>query len=75
MRKVTEISPMQDHRPIELRHLRVAAYCRVSTELEEQTGSIELQKRHYSRLISGNPHWENAGIFLESHRSEFERAA
>lgn len=37
MRKMTEIPPTQDHRPIELRHLRVAAYCQVSTELEEQS--------------------------------------
>ncbi len=80
MRKMTEISPTQDHRPIELRHLRVAAYCRVSTELEEQTSSIELQERHYSQLIAGNPHWENAGIFLEratglnlKERPEFRR--
>ena len=65
MRKVTEISPTQDHRPIELRYLRVAAYCRVSTELEEQTSSIELREQHYSQLIAGNLHWENAGIFLE----------
>lgn len=80
MRKVTEIPPAQDHRPIELRHLRVAAYCRVSTELEEQTSSIELQVRHYSQLISANPNWENAGIFTEratglntKERPEFRR--
>ena len=55
MRKVTKISPTQDYRPIELRHLRVAAYCRANTELEEQTSSIELQVRHYSEQISANP--------------------
>ncbi len=65
MRKVTEISPTQDSCPIELRHLRVAAYCRVSTESEEQTSSIELQVRHYLHLISVNFNWENAGIFAE----------
>jgi len=65
MRKVTEILPTQDHRPMELRHLRVAAYCRVSTELEEQTSSIELQERHYSQLISANPNWKSVGIFAE----------
>lgn len=54
MRKVTEIPPAQDHRPIELRHLRVAAYCRVSTELEEQTSNIQLQERHHLLLISEN---------------------
>ena len=80
MRKVTEIPPTQDHRPIELHHLRVAAYCRVSTELEEQASSIELQVRHYSQLIAGNPHCENAGLFLEratglslKERPEFRR--
>lgn len=54
MRKVTEISPTQDHCPIELRHLRVAAYCRVSTQLEEQTSSIELQEHletYYMKLL------------------------
>ena len=51
MRNVTEIASSQNDLPIKLRHLRVAAYCRVSTELEEQTSSIELQERHYSQLI------------------------
>ena len=80
MRKVTEILPAQGHRPMELRHLRVAAYCRVSTELEEQTSSIELQEQHYSQLISANPNWESAGIFAEratglntKERPEFRR--
>ena len=80
MRNITEIPPSQDIRPITLRHLRVAAYCRVSTELEEQTSSIELQERHYSQLISANPNWESAGIFAEratglntKERPEFRR--
>ena len=60
--------------------LRVCAYCRVSTEMEEQTSSIELQERHYSQLISANPNWESAGIFAEratglntKERPEFRR--
>ncbi len=35
------------------------------TDLEEQTSSIELQKRYYTFKISGNLNWENAGIFAE----------
>ena len=31
-----------------MRKMRVAAYCRVSTEEEEQQGSFETQKQHYS---------------------------
>ena len=65
MKKVTTIPSAQSNLPIELRHLRVAAYCRVSTEQEEQSGSIELQELYYDRLISENPFWENAGIFSE----------
>lgn len=47
------------------RHLRVAAYCRVSTRQEEQDGSIEQQERHYTQIISENPNWINAGVFSE----------
>ena len=65
MQKTTKLSPVLPNPPIELQHLRVAAYCRVSTEQEEQSGSIELQKRHYAWLISQNPNWENVGIFSE----------
>ena len=35
--------------------IRVAAYCRVSTELEQQTDSFELQESHYTRLICSTP--------------------
>jgi len=51
MRKVTEILPTQGHRPMELRHLRVAAYCRVGTELEEQTSRELFETIHQAREI------------------------
>ena len=80
MRNVIAIPSVEGSLPIELRHLQVAAYCRVSTEQEEQTSSIELQKRYYTQLISGNPNWENVGIFSEratglnlKERTEFHR--
>ena len=37
----------------EKRKLRVAAYCRVSTEQEEQLGSFANQVEYYTRLIEG----------------------
>ena len=46
--------------------LRVAAYCRVSTLLESQEGSIASQRRHYRMDIEANPDWELAGIYLEA---------
>ena len=36
---------------------RVAAYCRVSTDSEEQLESLESQKPHYEKYISTNPEW------------------
>ena len=65
MQKIIKLSSVQIDLPIELQHLRVAAYCRVSTEQEEQSSSIGLQEQHYVRLIAENPNWENAGIFSE----------
>ncbi|MFH5835049.1 recombinase family protein [Proteiniclasticum sp. C24MP] len=45
--------------------LRVAAYCRVSTETEEQNLSYEVQVAHYTEFIKKNTEWEFAGIFAD----------
>lgn len=45
--------------------LRVAAYCRVSTDSEEQATSYEAQVEHYTNYIKGNSEWELAGIYAE----------
>lgn len=45
--------------------LRVAAYCRVSTDDEEQLTSYEAQVSHYSSHIQQNPEWEFAGIYAD----------
>lgn len=45
--------------------LKVAAYCRVSTEMEEQASSYEAQVQHYTDYIQRNPDWELAGIFAD----------
>ena len=37
--------------------LRVAAYCRVSTDSEEQATSYETQIEHYTAYIQGHPDW------------------
>ena len=46
--------------------LRVAAYCRVSTDSEEQETSYEAQIEHYTEFIGKNPSWELAGIYADS---------
>ena len=44
---------------------RVAAYCRVSTDSEEQLNSYEAQKSYYTQKIEENSDWEMAGIFAD----------
>lgn len=44
---------------------KVAAYCRVSSLLDCQEGSIENQREHYESYIRSNPEWEYVGVFLE----------
>lgn len=44
---------------------RVAAYCRVSTYDETQSGSFELQIQSYTEKILLNPEWEFVGIYAD----------
>ena len=61
--------------------LRVAAYCRVSTDDEEQLTSYEAQKSYYTDKITGNPDWIMADVFADegktgtsiSSRKDFQR--
>ena len=61
--------------------IRVAAYCRVSTEQEEQQNSYQVQIQYYTELINKNTEWELAGIFADEgisgtqtkKRTEFNR--
>ena len=65
MAKVIEISPTSALGADDEEPLRVAAYCRVSTDHEEQSSSLEMQERYYTKLIEQTPNWINAGIFSE----------
>lgn len=49
--------------------LRVAAYCRVSTELEEQESSYEAQVEYYTRKIQETENWKLAGIYADDGKS------
>lgn len=49
----------------EVQKLRVAAYCRVSTDTDEQATSYETQISHYTEYICSNPEWELAGVFAD----------
>jgi DNA invertase Pin-like site-specific DNA recombinase len=45
--------------------MKVAAYCRVSTEYEDQTNSFETQKRFFKEHIERNPDWELYEIYAD----------
>lgn len=72
----TSVSPPKKVRVIEptvkpkatansYRQLRVAAYCRVSTQMEEQLNSYEVQKNYYTEKINSEPKWKLVGIFAD----------
>ena len=44
---------------------RVAAYCRVSTEYEEQESSYEVQVEHYTNYIKSNLNWQMVQVYAE----------
>ncbi|QWT17700.1 recombinase family protein [Collinsella sp. zg1085] len=45
--------------------LRVAAYCRVSTDSADQENSLEAQKKHYEMLISSHMGWSLVDVFFD----------
>lgn len=63
------------------KQLRVAAYCRVSTEQEEQQNSYQVQIAYYTDLINRKKEWSLVGIFADEgisgtqtkKRTEFNR--
>lgn len=56
----------------EKRKLKVCAYCRVSTEADEQENSLENQIRHYESVIRSNPDYEYAGVYSDFAISGFK---
>ncbi|EAG3558500.1 recombinase family protein [Listeria monocytogenes] len=48
-----------------IEQLRVAAYCRVSTDSEDQLNSYNSQKAYYTDLIQKNGEWIFAGIYAD----------
>lgn len=59
------IPPKPEAVQVSKRQLRVAAYCRVSTDDEEQLTSYEAQKNYYTDKIMTNKEWTMAGIFAD----------
>ena len=52
-----------------MKALRVAAYCRFSTLMEQQESSYEAQVGYYTEKIKSNPNWKLAGIYADDGKS------
>lgn len=52
--------------PMQVKKIRVAAYCRVSTENTDQKESLEAQKTYYEAWIKRHSDWEFAGVYYDN---------
>lgn len=59
---IPAISDLEKDKP---KTLRVAAYCRVSTDEDAQAGSYELQVQYYTELINRNPEWVFVNVYAD----------
>ena len=62
---VIEIPQTQEDQPIWDQQLRVAAYCRTSTNQEEQNSSLENQIEYYTAFIRSNPKWRFIAVYAD----------
>lgn len=63
IRKISAMSDTASDDPP--RKLRVAAYCRVSTDDIEQALSIHMQRKVYSEKIKANSEWIHIGTYVD----------
>lgn len=61
MKTVSRIDPI----PRKQKKLRVAAYCRVSTDMDAQLESLEAQKSYYENYIGSRADWVLVGIYYD----------
>ena len=62
---VKQISTAESGTAQSVQKLKMAAYCRVSTDQEEQLLSYENQVNYYTNYISENPLYEYAGTYAD----------
>jgi site-specific DNA recombinase len=64
LKKVTKIEENKNRKAAG-KKLRVAAYCRVSTDSDAQTESLEAQISHYESYINSRSDWDYAGVYYD----------
>lgn len=60
-----EANPLLSSKKNEYRQMKVAAYCRVSTDSEDQLESYKAQVAYYTDAIAKNPRWKLANIYAD----------
>ncbi len=53
------------HKAVQEKKIRVAAYCRVSTDQEDRLHSFEAQVEYYTKYINEHENYEMAGIYAD----------
>ena len=66
MSKRIDVQPATVKKQLAEHPLRVAAYCRVSTDHEEQLGSLENQMKFYTDYIRNQINWTLTGIYSDN---------
>ena len=62
---IAKYETLNQERKIQHTKKKVAAYCRVSTDNEDQANSFESQQRYFRQYIERNPDWELYEIFAD----------
>ena len=65
MKKVTKIDEITSVSSAD-KKIKVAAYCRVSTDSDAQLESLDAQKTHYENYISSRDDWEFVGLYWDA---------
>lgn len=60
---------MVQDKKLEKTVFRVGAYCRVSTDKNDQLNSFESQRRYFKEYIDRTPKWELADVFADEGKS------
>lgn len=62
---IDKYETLNQERKIQNMKKKVAAYCRVSTDNDDQANSFESQQRYFRQYIERNPDWELYAIFAD----------
>lgn len=60
-----KVEKIETNLPLEPKLIKVAAYCRVSTEKDAMLNSLYSQINYYSKLIQSHSEWKYCGVYAD----------